>query len=206
MRQVTRFFWVVLLMLVAGNASAQIPEGWRFPEKYTSLVEFLADSLPDLHDIKIKVKEKPIGTTMAMRPAFGSFFKKPEKRTYVLCINSKENFSGVLYDDVPPEARVGLVVHEFMHIRDYQDRNFFGLLERGWQYLSKKGKRKFEFEIDQMVIEAGFGFFLYAWSSYVIDKSGVDEKYLEFKKEVYMGPHDILTEINQIGDGEILNL
>jgi hypothetical protein len=57
-----------------------------------------------------------------------------------------------------------------------------------------------------MAIEAGFGFFLYAWSSYVLDKSGVDKKYLEFKKEVYMGPRDILTEINQIGDDEILKL
>lgn len=206
MRQVAWFLWVVLFVFVAGKTSAQIPEGWRFPAKYTSLVEFLADSLPDLHDIKIKVKEKPIGTTMAMRPAFGSFFKKPEKRTYVLCINSKEDFSGVLYDDVPSEARVGLVVHEFMHIRDYQDRNFFGLLQRGWQYLSRKGKRKFEYEIDQMAIDAGFGFFLYAWSSYVLDKSGVDEKYLEFKREVYMGPQDILTEINEAGDVEILNL
>lgn len=203
-----RRFAVLLILLFAwlshSSVKAQTPENWDFPEKYDSLIVFLADSLDDILDVNIKVKEKRIGTTMAMRPSFFSFFKKPEKRTYVLCINDRDDFHGVLFRDVPHEARVGLLAHELMHVRDYQSRGFGGLVERGWQYLSKRGKHKFEHEIDQMVIDAGFGFFLYYWSAYVLDDSDVDEKYREFKRRVYMKPKTILTELNKLGELEVM--
>jgi hypothetical protein len=199
---------IALFLLIAwfsnSSVKGQTPENWDFPEKYDSLVVFLADSLDDILDVNIKVKEKRIGTTMAMRPSFFSFFKKPEKRTYVLCINNRADFSGVLFRDVPHEARVGLLAHELMHVRDYQSRGFGGLVERGWQYLSKRGKHTFEHEIDQMVIDAGFGFFLYYWSSYVLDESDVDEKYREFKRRVYMKPKTILSELNKLGELEVM--
>lgn len=199
---------IALFLLIAwfsnSSVKGQTPENWDFPEKYDSLVVFLADSLDDILDVNIKVKEKRIGTTMAMRPSFFSFFKKPEKRTYVLCINNRADFSGVLFRDVPHEARVGLLAHELMHVRDYQSRGFGGLVERGWQYLSRRGKHKFEHEIDQMVIDGGFGFFLYYWSAYVLDDSDVDEKYREFKRRVYMKPKTILTELNKLGELEVM--
>ena len=112
----------------------------------------------------------------------------------------------VLYDDVPHKARIGLVIHEFMHIRDYQKRHFLGLLKRGWQYLSRRGKHRFEHEIDQMAIDAGYGRYLFSWSSYVLEKSDVDEKYLEFKKDVYMNPEDILSEMEQKRAAGLLKL
>lgn len=199
-----RFFISLFLVFISISGYSQIPEKWNFPEEYDSLVVFLADSLEDLQDVKIKVREKRIGTTMAIRPSFFSFFKKPEKRTYVLVINNREDFSGILLDDVPKEARVGLLAHEMMHVRDYQNRNFLGLAQRGWQYLSKQGKRRFEHEIDQMVIDAGFGFFLYSWSAYVIDDSEVDDDYRQFKRTTYMQPEAILSILNELGEMEML--
>jgi hypothetical protein len=202
-----RFLFLIFFISVGfstGLVKGQIPEKWEFPETYDSLVVFLSDSLDDILHVKIKVKEKRIGTTMAMRPSFFSFFKKPEKRTYVLCINNNEDFSGILFQDVPHEARIGLLAHELMHVRDYQGRGFGGLVERGWQYLSKKGKHNFEHEIDQMVIDGGFGFFLYYWSAYVLEESDVDEKYREFKRRVYMKPKSILTELNRLGALEVM--
>lgn len=203
-----RRFLFLIFFLSAGFSTnlvkGQIHENWSFPEKYDSLVVFLSDSLDDILDIKIKVKEKRIGTTMAIRPSFLSFFKKPEKRTYVLYINNRKEFKGVLYRDVPHEARIGLLAHELMHVRDYQSKGFGGLVGRGWQYLSKRGKKKFEHEIDQMVIDAGFGFFLYSWSAYVLEESDIDEKYREFKRRVYMKPKSILTELNKLGQIEMI--
>jgi hypothetical protein len=196
------FIFFVVLFSFSGNA--QIPEKWDFPAEYDSLVVFLADSIEDLHDVKIKVKEKRIGTTMSMRPTFFSFFRKPQNRSYVLHINNCEKFSGVLLQDVPREARVGLLAHELMHVRDYHHRNVFGLAERGWQYLSEKGKHRFEHEIDQMVIDEGLGFFLYYWSAYVMEESDIDEKYRKFKRRVYMQPKRILTELNELGEIETL--
>ena len=204
MRRIVIALFLLIAWFSNSSVKGQTPENWDFPEKYDSLVVFLADSLDDILDVNIKVKEKRIGTTMAMRPSFFSFFKKPEKRTYVLCINNRADFSGVLFRDVPHEARVGLLAHELMHVRDYQSRGFGGLVERGWQYLSKRGKHKFEHEIDQMVIDAGFGFFLYYWSAYVLEESDVDEKYREFKRRVYMKPKTILTELNMLGELEVM--
>ena len=204
MRRFLIFVFFFFVGISTGLLKGQTPENWDFPEKYDSLVVFLSDSLDDILDVKIKVKEKRIGTTMAMRPSFFSVFKKPEKRTYVLCINNREDFSGILFRDVPHEARIGLVAHELMHVRDYQARGFGGIVERGWQYLSKSGKHKFEHEIDQMVIDAGFGFFLYYWSAYVLEESDVDEKYREFKRRVYMNPKKILTELNKLGEIEVM--
>lgn len=193
-------FAVIALVWGSFSVQAQIPDKWEFPERYDSLVIFLADDFEDLHDVKIKVKEKSIGTTMAMRPAFFSFFKKPENRTYVLYINNDEDFSGILIKDVPKEARAGIMAHELMHVRDYERRNVFGLAERGWQYLSNRGKKRFEYEIDNMVIDAGFGFFLYAWSSYVMDESNIDDRYRAFKNKVYMGPEQILAQLIELDE------
>jgi hypothetical protein len=204
MRRIVIALFLLIAWFSNSSVKGQTPENWDFPEKYDSLVVFLADSLDDILDVNIKVKEKRIGTTMAMRPSFFSFFKKSEKRTYVLCINNKADFSGVLFRDVPHEARVGLLAHELMHVRDYQSRGFGGLVERGWQYLSKRGKHKFEHEIDKMVIDAGFGFYLYYWSAYVLEESDVDEKYREFKRRVYMKPKTILTELNTLGELEVM--
>lgn len=201
-----KIYCILLLILCSfGHVSnaQKIPETWEFPGKYHSLISFLADSLTDIHDVNIKVKEKSIGTTMAIRPSFFSLFKKPENRTYILCINSDEAFDGVLLEEVPPEARVGLMAHELMHVRDYNSRGFPGLIKRGWQYLSGRGKYRFEHEIDQMVIDEGFGFFLYYWNAYVIDKSNASDDYREFKKRIYMRPWSILTELNKMGEIEL---
>jgi len=200
MIKLQHLFTVIALAWGSFSVSAQIPDKWDFPERYDSLITFLADGFEDLHDVKIKVKEKSIGTTMAMRPAFFSLFKKPEKRTYVLYINNNEDFSGILIQQVPKEARAGIMAHELMHVRDYEHRNFFGLAERGWQYLSKRGKKRFEYEIDNMVMDAGFGFFLYAWKAYLMDESDIDDKYRAFKKKVYMGPEKVLTELRLRGE------
>lgn len=204
MRRIAVLLILLFTCFFHGSLNGQTPENWDFPEKYDSLIVFLADSLDDILDVKIKVKGKHIGTTMAMRPSFFSFFKKPEKRTYILCINNRDDFHGVLFRDVPHEARVGLLAHELMHVRDYQSRGLGGLVERGWQYLSERGKHKFEHEIDQMVIDSGFGFFLYYWSAYVLEESEVDEKYREFKRRVYMKPKTILTELNKLGEIEVM--
>lgn len=192
------------LLVIPAYASAQVPEKWDFPEKYAPAVAFLADSLEDLHDVKIKWKEKKIGTTMAMRPTFFSFLKKPGKRTYVLIVNKQEEFDGVLLQNVPEEAQVGVLAHELMHVRDYESRHFGGLVKRGWQYLSKRGKKRFEHEIDQMTIDAGFGFFLYHWSTYVLDDSDAGREYRRFKRKVYMRPDSIISELDRRGVIEVM--
>jgi hypothetical protein len=150
----------------------------------------------DLQQCNIKVKSKKLKTTMAARPTFFSSFRKKANRKYIILINNDTSFDGVLAQDVPKDARIGLFAHELMHIRDYQEQNFWGLLKRGVQYLSKAGKKQLEHHVDSLTIDAGFGYYLHDWANFVMFQSSASDEYKAFKQEIYMTPKLILQHIN----------
>lgn len=149
----------------------------------------------DLHNCRIKIKSKKLKTTMAARPHFFSLLLGKRNRRYIILVNKDETFKGVHLKDVPAEARIGLFAHELMHIRDYESRKVSGVMERGIQYLSHKGKTHVEHYTDSLTIAAGFGQNLYHWASYVLHDSDACDEYKAFKSEVYMTPVRILTQI-----------
>lgn len=178
----------------------EIPANWRVPDHFHSTLYPIFSNVPDLFDQKIKIKETKIGTTLNMRPTLWSLiFKKKSRRTYVLRINNNENFDGVLFDQVPFESQVGLLAHELMHVKDYLSRDFFGVAERGWQYLSRRGRIKFEGEIDQMVIDSGLSQFLFEWANYVLNDSDASDSYKDYKRAVYMTPVEIIEAMENMG-------
>jgi len=168
-----------------------------FNETYLS--DFLVpyQEFADLHNCRIKIKNKKLKTTMAARPHFLSLFLGKKNRRYVILVNKKEDFKGVHLKDVPEEARIGLFAHELMHIRDYESRKVRGVLERGIQYLSRNGKKQVEHYTDSLTIAAGFGQNLYHWASYVLHDSDACDEYKSFKSEVYMSPVRILNQIEE---------
>lgn len=153
------------------------------------------NELEDLQNCRIKIKTKKLKTTMAARPNFLSVLLGKKNRHYVIVVNNDENFEGVQLSDVPKEARIGLFAHELMHIRDYESRRLPGIIERGYQYLSKNGKSKVEHYTDSLTIAAGFGHQLYHWATYVLHDSNACEEYKAFKADVYMSPVTILNQI-----------
>ena len=163
-----------------------------FTNNYLKTFNNVYHKLEDLQECDILIKPKKINTTMAARPAFFSMFKRKGKRRYVILFNNDPGFHGVKLEEVPDEARKGLFAHELMHIRDYRDKNFFGLLKRGFQHLSKRGEMKFEHQIDSMAIAAGFGKELYYWSYFVLNNSSASDKYKAFKRETYLTPENII--------------
>ncbi len=168
-----------------------------FRDNYLKAFNIVYLELADLQSCDIEIRRKKIKTTMASRPTFFSMFRKKNKRKYIIVFNSDKDFDGVRLKDVPYEAQIGLFAHELMHVRDYQSQNFFGLLKRGWQYLSKRGKIKLEYHIDSMTIAAGFGNNLYEWSFYVLNNSSASEDYKAFKLETYMTPETILDYMKE---------
>jgi hypothetical protein len=168
-----------------------------FVEKYFGVFSKVYGEIDDIQDCNIRIKGKRLKTTMAARPSFGSFFKRKGHRTYIVVFNNNPGFDGVKLSDVPENALTGLFAHELMHIRDYRGRSFFGLLKRGWQYLSKRGKIKLEHHIDNMTIEAGFGNELYNWSFFVLNHSVATDDYKDFKREVYMTPEEIQEKLKE---------
>ena len=152
----------------------------------------------DLHGCKIRIKTKKLKTTMTARPGFMSLLLGKKNRQYIIHVNTDKNFEGVLLEDVPQEARVGLFAHELMHIRDYESRKMAGVIKRGIQYLSKKGKIKVEYDTDSLTIAAGFGEQLFQWAAYVLYDSDASDEYKAFKSEIYMSPVAIYNKMSRI--------
>ena len=140
---------------------------------------------------RIVIKEAPIKTTLNARPAFWSLLGKKSNRKYIIRVNNKSDFDGIRLKEVPSYASVGLWTHELMHVKDYQSRNFWGVMQRGFQYLTITGKQKFEHEIDKMVIDHGFGKQLYAWAYYVLEESNASPEYKNYKQRIYLTPSAI---------------
>ncbi|WP_088655264.1 hypothetical protein [Geofilum rhodophaeum] len=177
-----------------------LPTSWEVPEAYCSLFAAAAELVPDLQQERICVRERSLSTTMAARPVLGSMlFRSRDQRSYVIEINTNVNFDGVLLQEVPVGARLGLVLHELMHIKDYRGRNVLGVAQRGWQYLSQRGKTRFEWEIDRMVLKAGLETYLLLWAHFVMEESEASEAYKEFKREVYMTPVEIFLDLEEDG-------
>jgi len=177
------------------NRIGRLKVDTTFNEAY--LNDFLVpyQEFSDLHNCRIKIKNKKLKTTMAARPHFFSLLLGKRNRRYVILVNKNDSFKGVRLNDVPKEARIGLFAHELMHIRDYESRRVTGVMERGLQYLSHKGKTQVEHYTDSLTIAAGFGQNLYHWASYVLHDSDACDEYKIFKSEVYMTPIRILSQI-----------
>ena len=92
---------------------------------------------------------------------------------------------------MPFNATVGLFGHEFGHVLDYRDKGILQVLNRGLAYTNRKGKRKFEKEIDLITIGRGLGWQLYDWTFYVLNQSKASETYKAYKGDVYLKPTDI---------------
>lgn len=149
---------------------------------------------PELKVATIKFKKAKINTSLNARPKLTSLiFRRKAKRKYVIRYADNGDTTKVLLKDAPFNAQVGVIGHELNHIADYSIKNFFGVLGRGFAYANKKKKENFEKHIDQMTIEKGLGWQLYAWASFILDGETATEEYKAFKREVYLEPIEILN-------------
>lgn len=169
----------------------------------SALVTFIALAYyPELNEARIEFRRAKIKTTLNARPTAGSLlFRSKLKRKYVIRINSQIEDSIISFDAIPFNAKVGVLGHEFAHILDYQQRNFFQVLGRMFAYTGKKSKAKFEHEIDGMTIDRGFGWQLFDWSTFVLEQSNATSKYKAFKREIYFTPAEILERMEQGSQG-----
>lgn len=170
--------------------------GKEVPDRYALAFYTALSHFPELDSSNITFKEARIKTTLNARPTVGSLlFRKRQNRSYVIRVNSKSNDSLILLTDVPFNAQIGLFGHELTHFSDYYSKGFGSVLGRLFAYSNKKGKARFEKEIDSLTINNGLGWQLYAWSYYVLYQSNGSAQYKEYKKAIYMKPEDILKQI-----------
>lgn len=209
----------IFLLLACSSSHAQLPCKVISEAMYTGQLEQLQaefgknkslqedfelallislSKFPELKELRIEVVYGKIKTTMAARPKLGSVFRCKAKRRYKVVINSKEKkLQKAALKNVPFNAQVGVLAHEFAHIRLYNTKNLFGLIGVGISYsVSKRFREKFEKENDRETISRGFGWQVYHFTSYILNEAGVPEKYKKYKERIYYTPNELEEIIN----------
>ncbi len=150
-------------LLKAYGQNKILPEGHE-KEALIALSYF-----PELIDAKVKFKYKKGGAPFASRPVvWDTFFKKPEKRTYLVFIRTKlfRSYPHLLLEKIPYNALIGVLGHELGHTSDFYSKRGGAMLGVSFGNLSGKYLDKFEYENDRRTIEHGLGFQLLDWNSY----------------------------------------
>jgi len=149
---------------------------------------------PELCERKIRVQYGSIKTSMAALPRIFSILYKRDNRTYRIIIN--RNTKQLIYD-APFDACVGVMGHELAHILDYSTKSGCRLTWIGVRYLGKNYRRKMERQTDLVTIERGLGWELYNFANFIKYEADIDEKYRNYKLDMYMNPEEIFEIINR---------
>ncbi len=164
--------------------------------KYKLQILIALSYFPELKDVPIEFTYKKIGTTMQCKPTLKTLLKNTN-RAYIININKNVNFSGVLIDNVPFNAQIGLIAHEIAHIIDYERGNGKHVISRGFDYLKESSKKEYESFVDSITVAYGLGWQLYDWAYFSLNNSKSSPKYKDFKSRVYMLPELILEQIKR---------
>lgn len=149
---------------------------------------------PELRKTRIKFRVSNTKTTLESRPKPGSVIVG--KRKYIIYIDhSIRGNNGILLSAAPYNAQVGVIAHELAHILDYEKKSAGALLKLGIQYLASNNHHRYESAIDNITISRGFGWQLYDWSDFVLNKSMANDRYKLFKLKNYMTPPEIEREM-----------
>lgn len=161
------------------------------PEEYEAVFYIACSYFPELSKVPIEINYAPIPTTMQTQPIIGSIFGKQSDRKYRISINSKADFEGIFFADIPLNAQVGIVAHELAHVLDFENKNTLQILGTGVKFFSKKSQARFEKSIDLLTIYKGLGWQLRDWAQYAMFESKASEEYKKFKKNIYLSPSEI---------------
>ena len=181
----------------------QLKEKYGTNKSFVNDLEFAAlvtlSYYPELKDTKIKFKLKNTKTTMATRPGFQSFFTKKNNRTYIVYVDKEvKGNNGLLVVDVPFNAKVGLIAHEFEHILKYEQMNLMQIAKLGIHYANQDFKTTFERDTDRRVVERGLGWQLRDWAEYSMERCNASHHYKMYKKNVYLDQAQIVNAMSEI--------
>ncbi|WP_372774873.1 hypothetical protein [Mangrovibacterium sp.] len=177
---------------IAANSNDVDTTSFFVPSDFKEQVSIALSYYPELKGKKLRFKFKNQKTTMSCIPRWDFIFRKKENRTYLIRIDKKlRNGKGILLEDVPFNAQVGVIGHELGHVVDYESKTAFGVIGTGFGYLFPKYRRELEHFVDEISIYHGLGHQLASFSDYVFHQSQASEKYLRYKRKYYFQPEQI---------------
>lgn len=173
------------------------------PQKYKLCILIALSFYPELAESKILFVESKISTTLNARPKTSSIIMGTKKE-YVIRINTCTKDSTVTIDEVPFNARIGLLGHEFAHFIDYENKSIWGIVGRLLDYSNNRDKAAYEKEIDLMTIKRGLGWQLYHWAYFIQNESDASAEYKKYKQEIYLTPKEIMQQTIALKYGRML--
>lgn len=174
----------------------------KVPEDFEHSILAALMYFPNLEKTHINFKKRSLTTTMAALPTVGSILRKRENRRYSILINHKKNRrKAPLLENVPFEARVGVMGHELGHIVDYNQKSFIRIIGNGIAYsVSNRFRRNLEHKIDRITVNRGLGDGLYAFRLYIENEAKTTERYRRFKDNIYLSSSDIAKMIENLDE------
>lgn len=172
----------------------------EIPAAFAAPISEALSHYPELKNTKITWRIRHAYTPLATRPAFTSFFKRKDKRSYIITISDKtiDTLEHLLYKNLSYDEQVGIMGHELGHVVDFRNKNIIQSAGNLWGHLSKKYIDRMEYNTDMICIRHGLGKQLEKYSAYVRTKMhvrdwrGVDNVYNNDEKhERYMNPGTI---------------
>jgi hypothetical protein len=168
----------------------KIPKDLELPF-YTALSVY-----PELKNTPIQIKENSFGLTLQAQPDPDFLFKKKKNRSYRLNVNNDEKLAhGVLFRELPINAKIGIMAHELAHIYDYESKTNLQMAGFAIMFLCIKARKGIERSTDQEVIKRGFGWQLYDWSDFAMYRSSSPRRHKFYKHGYYLNPEEIMQEI-----------
>ena len=152
---------------------------------------------PELKDVPITFRYLDIKTTMEVRPEFFSAIKNHNRR-YVIFIGTNTHKEGVLLNEVPFNAQIGVIGHELAHIMDFEQRSVKSLFLLGLNYVTLRNHAKYEKSIDALTIKRGLGWQTLEFADYMENKSKASVRYKRFKHINYLSSSDIKEALEKM--------
>lgn len=159
------------------------------PDHLTKQFTVICQLFPELKNDKITLVFRSISMTMQARPNIWTVLGG--ERSYFVFINTKRSRNGLLLEDIPFNAQVGIIAHELCHIVDYHFKTNWELIKTGLWYLKKRNQEDYEKAVDYLVIKKGLGHQLKDWSQFVLSNKNLSAKYKKTKETYYLKPEDI---------------
>lgn len=162
------------------------------PDEYRDKLLAALSFYPQLWNIRIKVVQKTLPTSMQVRPANFAFARNG--RGYRIYVDDTRTDKVTDFRRASYSAQIGCFIHELGHMTHYEKRSNVRLLADGTGYVtSQKFRTHYEAIADQNAIAYGGGYYTYQFSNFIFERAGISKAYRKFKKANYYTNHEILA-------------
>jgi hypothetical protein len=143
----------------------------RLLPEYEKEISAALSYFPELENIPVKFRAKKSFSTLKTRPSFPGMLMPKGHRSYVIVISNRtiQKLEPLLFQNLPEDARVGVIGHEMSHVLDFSKKTMWQSFKICIGHFSQHFMDSLEYHTDKICIEHGLGKELETWSSYIRD-------------------------------------